>query len=218
MSISFGARSVRQLFLLAAVIVLATACSKVKEEPIPAGSVVLALGDSLTYGADVAREEAWPNLLAGKTGWIVVNGGVNGDTSEAALRRLPYLLKQHKPVLVLVALGGNDMLRRLPQQAIIANLEKILALIRSHGAKPVLLATPQPSIAGAVFQHLSAADLYQQVADAQNAPLIRDAIADVLSDPLLKGDPIHPNAAGHLRLSEKIVEELKSIGYAPGAE
>jgi acyl-CoA thioesterase I len=130
------------------------------------------------------------------------------------LRRLPPLLEQHKPVLVLVALGGNDMLRHLPEQETVANLEQILALIKAQGAKPVLLATPQPSIAGAVFQHLSAADFYQKVADAQKIPLIKNAIADVISEPQLKGDPLHPNAAGHALLAEKIFEELKLIGYA----
>ncbi|HLY97155.1 MAG TPA: arylesterase, partial [Sideroxyarcus sp.] len=66
----------------------------------------------------------------------------------------------------------------------------------------------------AVFQNLSAADFYQQVADAQQVPLIKDAIADVISDPQLKGDPLHPNAAGHALLAEKIFDALKSIGYA----
>jgi acyl-CoA thioesterase-1 len=205
----FGA----QLIVLITVLVLAAACSKVKEESIPSGSVVLALGDSLTEGAGVNRAEAWPNLLASRTGWVVINGGVSGDTSEGALRRLPSLLEEHKPVLVLVALGGNDMLRHLPEQETVANLEKIITLIRTHDAKPVLLATPQPSIAGAVFHHLSAADFYRQVADAQKVPLIKDAIGDVLSDPQLKGDPLHPNAAGHALLSEKIYKDLKLFGY-----
>ncbi len=209
-----GAGSIRQLILLIAVIVLAAACGKVKEQAIPAGSHVLALGDSLTEGAGVTRAEAWPNLLASRTGWVVVNGGVSGDTSGGALQRLPPLLEEHAPVLVLVALGGNDMLRHIPQAETIANLENIIALIRAHGAKPVLLATPNPSLMGAVFRNLSAAEFYQQVADAQKVPLIKDAIADVLSDPLLKGDPLHPNAAGHVLLSEKIFKELKSIGYA----
>jgi len=213
MSTPFLAQSIRQLLLLFAVIVLTAACSKVKEEAIPPGSVVLALGDSLTDGAGVTREEAWPNLLAGKTGWVVINGGVSGDTSEGALRRLPSLLEQHAPVLVLVALGGNDMLRHIPQAETVANLEKIIALIKARGAKPVLLATPQPSIAGAVFQHLSAADFYRQVAGAQKVPLIKDAIAEVISDPQLKGDPLHPNTAGHVLLSEKIFNDLKSFGY-----
>jgi len=204
----------RQFILLIAAIILIAACSsKHKEATLPAGSRVLALGDSLTQGAGVKFEEAWPNLLAGKTGWVVVNGGVNGDTSEAALRRLPNLLEQHNPVLVLVTLGGNDMLRHVPQQQTIANLEQMLARIKEHGAKPVLLATPNPSPMRAVFQNLSAPDFYSKLAEAQHVPLIEDAIAAVLSDPKLKGDPLHPNAAGHVLLSEKIFKELKAIGY-----
>jgi lysophospholipase L1-like esterase len=201
--------------LLFAAIMLTAGCSKeVKVEALPAGSRVLALGDSLTAGAGVAAEEAWPALLSSRTGWEISNGGVSGDTSEAALRRLPALLEQHEPVLVLVTLGGNDMLRRIPQQETVANLEQILALIKAHGARPLLLATPQPSIAGAVFQNLSAPDFYRELADAQQVMLIEDAVADVLSDPQLKGDPLHPSAAGHRRLSEQIFVELQSIGLA----
>jgi len=207
--------SLRQFVLLIAAIILVAACSpKHKEAALPAGSRVLALGDSLTQGAGVTPEQAWPNLLAGKTGWAVVNGGVNGDTSEGALRRLPGLLEQHSPVLVLVTLGGNDMLRHVPPQQTVANLEQTLARIRAHGAQPVLLATPIPSPMRAVFQNLSAPDFYRTLAEAQHVPLIEDSIADVLSDPKLKGDPLHPNAAGHELLSEKIFRELQKIGYA----
>lgn len=206
--------SIRQLILLIATIVLVVACSKVKEDAIPAGARVLALGDSLTEGAGVTPEEAWPALLANRTGWVVINGGVSGDTSGAALLRLSALLEQHAPVLVLVTLGGNDMLRHIPQEETIANLGKILTLIKAYGAKPVLLATPNPSLMGAVFQHLSAADFYREVAKAQQVPLIEDAVAGVMSKPQLKGDPLHPSAAGHALLSESIFEELKSIGYA----
>jgi len=206
--------SPRIFLLFIAALALLAACSEVKEDAIPAGSRVLALGDSLTEGLGVKREEAWPALLAGKTGWEVSNGGVSGDTSEAALKRLPALLEQHEPALVLVALGGNDMLRRIPQQDTIANLEKILALIRAQGAKPVLLATPQPSLAGAVFQNLSPPGFYRELAVAQQVPLIEDAIPDVLSDPQLKADQVHPNAAGHALLAETIFGELAAIGYA----
>ncbi len=203
----------RFLVALFACVVLLAGCAKEKAEPLPAGSVVLALGDSLTFGAGVKPEEAWPSLLASKTGWTVVNGGVSGDTSGGALERLPALLEENKPVLVLVTLGGNDMLRRVPQAETVANLEKILTLIKIHGAKPVLLATPQPSITGVVFQNLSAPDFYKEVAELQQVPLIEDAVPDVLSDPQLKGDPLHPNAAGHALLAEKIFKELKSMGY-----
>lgn len=206
-------RRFRHLLLVIAVIAVTAGCSKTREEAIPAGSPVLALGDSLTEGAGVTPDEAWPKLLASKTGWVVINGGLSGDTSEGALRRLPPLLEQYKPALVLVTLGGNDMLRHLPEQETVANLEKMIALIRLRGAKAVLLATPEPSIAGAAFHHLSAASFYQRVADAQQVPLIKNAIAEVLSDPQLKGDPLHPNAEGHVLLSEKIFEELKLFGY-----
>lgn len=204
---------IRFILLLAAIFLLA-ACTRAKEQALPPGSRVLALGDSLTAGAGVTPEEAWPNLLARRTGWVVINGGVSGDTSGAALQRLPGLLDEHAPALVLVTLGGNDMLRHLPQPETIANLQQILTLIKARGANPVLLATPQPSVARAVFQHLSAADFYRKVAAAQQVRLIEDAVADVLSDPQLKGDPLHPNAAGHALLSEKIFKELQAIGYA----
>lgn len=210
----FGVDSILRIIFLMAVIVLVAACGKVKEGAVLPGSRVLALGDSLTEGAGVTPREAWPNLLASQTGWVVINGGVSGDTSGAALQRLPALLVQHNPVLVLVALGGNDMLRHIPEEETIANLRQILILIKAHGAKAVLLGTPKPSVVGAVFQNLSAPDFYRQVADEYQVPLIENEVADVLSDPLMKGDPLHPNASGHALLSKKIFEALKSIGYA----
>lgn len=201
-------------FLFVVFLSLLAACgSEERASALPAASRVLALGDSLTEGYGVKPEEAWPVLLSQKTGWEISNGGISGDTSEAALRRLPGLLKDTEPVLVLITLGGNDMLRRVPRQQTVTNLERAIAQVRQHGAKPVLLATPQPSIAGAVFQNLSAPDLYRELAEAQKVPLIEDAIADVLSDPQLKVDQLHPNAAGHELLAEKIFEELKIIGY-----
>jgi lysophospholipase L1-like esterase len=135
---------------------------------------------------------------------VVDNGGVSGNTSEAALQRLPNLLEQDNPVLVLVALGGNDMLRHIPRQQTISNLEQILAQIKAHGAKALLLATPYPNLMAAVFQLLSVPDFYRRITDEQQVPLIEDAIAELLSDPQLKGDALHPNAAGHALLSEKI--------------
>lgn len=203
-----------RLLLLMAAIFMVSACGKAKEATLASGSRVLALGDSLTAGNGVTSGEAWPSLLASRTGWVVINGGVSGDTSNAALQRLPALLEEHVPVLVLVALGGNDMLRHIPEAEIANNLDQILAQIKAHGAKAVLLATPKPSAVGAVFQSLSAAGFYRGVAEKNHVPLIEDAFAEVLSDPQMKGDPLHPNAAGHALLSDKLFDALKGIGYA----
>ncbi len=201
-------------FGLVALLLALTACGgKPKETPLPSGTKVVALGDSLTAPHGVQPQEAWPMLLGQKTGWQVINGGVSGNTSADALTRLPALLEEHQPQLVLITLGGNDMLRKQPAGQTIANLERMIDMARSKGAKVVLLATPKPSLAGAVFNSLSPPEFYAEIAKDKKVPLIEDAIPKVLSDTTLKGDQIHPNAAGHARLGELIHAELKKIGF-----
>jgi lysophospholipase L1-like esterase len=196
------------------VLTLVVACSGTKKEAaLPAGSKVLALGDSLTAPHGVKAGEDWPTLLGQRTGWVVINAGISGNTSAQALDRLPALLDEHQPQLVLVTLGGNDMLRKLPQTQTIANLGRMLDLAKASGAKTVLLATPKPSIAGAVFNSLSPADFYPEVAKDKKVPLIEDALPEVLSDTALKSDQLHPNAAGHALLASKIFEALQKIGF-----
>ena len=197
------------------VLLLAAACGGDRKEAVlPSGSKVLALGDSLTAPHGVKPGEDWPTLLGQKTGWVVINAGVSGNTSAQALERLPALLDEHQPQLVLVSLGGNDMLRKLSQAETVANLGRMLDLARAGGAKAVLLATPKPSIAGAVFNSLSPADFYAEVAKDKKVPLIKDALPEVLSDTALKSDQLHPNAAGHALLGDKIHADLKKIGFA----
>lgn len=202
-------------FALTALLLALAACGgKPKESPLPSGTKVLTLGDSLTAPHGVQPQEAWPPLLAQKTGWQVINGGVSGNTSADALARLPALLEEHQPQLVLVTLGGNDMLRKLPPEQTVANIGRMLDMARNKGAKVVLLATPKPSLAGAVFNSLSPPDFYAEIAKDKKVPLIEEAIPKVLSDTNLKGDQIHPNAAGHAKLGELIHAELKKIGFA----
>lgn len=203
----------RRAFLLASLLALLAACSADKAEPLPPGTMVLALGDSLTAGYGLTTGQAWPALLAEKTGWQVVNGGVSGDKTGDALARLPALLDEHAPRLVLVTLGGNDMLRKQPEAQTRANLARILELVRGRDARAVLLATPKPSLAGAVFQNLSAPDFYAEVAEAGKVPLIADAIPAVLSDPELKLDQLHPNAEGQRQLAGKLFDALRKLGY-----
>jgi lysophospholipase L1-like esterase len=203
-----------RLTLVALLLALAACGGKPKESPLPAGTKVLALGDSLTAPHGVQPQEAWSVLLGQKTGWSVINGGVSGNTSAQALERLPALLEEHQPQLVLVTLGGNDMLRKLPQGQTVANLGRMIDMARARGAKVVLLATPKPSIAGAVLNNLSPPEFYAEIAKDKKVSLIEDAIPTVLSDTALKGDQLHPNAAGHAKLGELIHADLKKIGFA----
>ena len=203
-----------RLAVITLLLALAACGGKPKDSPLPAGAKVLALGDSLTAPHGVRPGEDWPTLLAQRTGWQVINGGVSGNTSADALARLPALLEEHEPKLVLMTLGGNDMLRKLPAEQTIANLGRMIDMARGKGAKVVLLATPKPSLAGAVFNRLSPPDYYAEIAKERKLPLIEDAIPKVLSDTNLKGDQIHPNAAGHAKLGELIHMDLRKIGFA----
>jgi lysophospholipase L1-like esterase len=205
--------SPRRAFLCACLLALLAACSARLAEPLPPGTVVLALGDSITAGYGLNPEQAWPALLADKTGWKIINGGISGNQTSDALARLPALMEEHAPKLVLVTLGGNDMLRKLPEPQTRANLAHILELVRGRGAQPVLLATPKPSVAGVVFQNLSPPDFYAEIARERKVPLIADAVAEVLSDHALKLDQLHPNAEGHRALADKTFDALRKLGY-----
>lgn len=197
------------LLLVAA---LLSACSAPKEAPLAPGAVVLALGDSITAGYGVDQAQAWPALLAQRSGWVVVNGGVTGDRSGDALGRLPGLLDEHDPALLLVEIGGNDMLRKLPEGETVGNLERILDLARQRGVRAVLMAVPRPSVAGAVFASLAPARFYREVAERHGIPLLQDELSEVLSDGEFRLDPLHPNAAGHAALAEKSAASLREIG------
>lgn len=204
----------QRLRLLCALFCLALAigCSKKREAQLVPGSVVLALGDSITAGHGVMPEEAWPALLARRSGWRIVNAGVSGDTSGGALQRLAALIAEHAPQLVIVEIGGNDMLRRAAESKISANIAAIIELAQQHRVRVVLLAIPRPSVLGAATGRLAPADFYAALGSRREVILERDAVSDVLSDAALRLDPLHPNPAGHVILSEKLENSFRASG------
>ncbi len=203
----------RHLLWLAALLLALAACSAPKQQALPPGATVLVLGDSISAGYGLTPEQAWPAKLAAATGWNVVNAGVSGDTTAGGRERLPGLLEEHKPAAVMIELGGNDMLRKVPPAETRANLEEMINMARNAGAVPILLATPRPSVVGAAIGSLSAAEVYPELAEARKVFLIEDAIPDVLSDKELKLDALHPNEAGQVELAKKVAEELKDGGF-----
>src|SRR5690606_6434695 len=98
-----------------------------------ATDVVLAFGDSLTYGTGAKAEDSYPAVLGQLIGRTVVRAGVPGEQTAGGLARLADVLDEHKPRLVIVCLGGNDMLRKGATADIEANLRKILQEIKSRG-------------------------------------------------------------------------------------
>lgn len=189
------------------------ACSRTTAvAPLPPGSVVLALGDSVTFGTGAGEGEDYPSRLAEITGWTVHNHGVPGDTSAGARARLDEALAEVQPALVIVEIGGNDFLRRQPTAVVKENIRAILQRVNSKGIPAVLVATPAFSPLGAAVGMLPDAPLYEELAEEVRVPLVSDVFARVLSDPELKADPIHPNAAGYRRLAEGIAAGLAEAG------
>lgn len=179
---------------------------------VPAGSTVLALGDSLTFGTGATPETSYPTVLAELSGWQVVNAGVPGDTSAQALARLPALLQEHKPALVLVSIGGNDLLRRLPDADTRANLQRICELVQGAGAQVLVLAVPRPSVASAFIGSLSDHPMYAEVSTALKLPLHAQGWASVLADESLRSDQIHANARGYAQMARSVYDAARTHG------
>ena len=190
-----------------------TACSKTAPHAaLPAGSTILALGDSLTAGYAADAEAAYPAVLAGLTGWQIINGGVSGNTSAQALARLPALMRR-QPQLVLVSIGGNDFLRKVPEADTRSNIRQIVQQIKAAGVPAVLVAVPYFTT-GALFGRLSEHPMYEELAAELNVPLFKGAWAEVLGNKKLKSDQIHANAQGYRVFAEKMWAFLKQQGFA----
>lgn len=203
----------RQFILSATAFAILTACTKTKKYArLNSGSTVLALGDSLTAGYGAAKGEDYPSQLAQLTGWNVVNGGVSGDTSAQALARLPDLMAQHQPKLVIVSIGGNDFLRKIPENTTRNNIGKILSHIQAAKVPVVLVAIPFFTV-GALVGMVSEHELYDNIAQQYNVPLLKGAWAEVLGNKNMKSDQIHGNAAGYRFFAEQMHRFLQKHGF-----
>jgi lysophospholipase L1-like esterase len=168
--------------------------------------VVLAFGDSLTFGAGVNDDQSYPAVLAGLIARKVVRDGVPGETTAQGLERLERSLEAHRPRLLLLCLGGNDLLRRVDTAQIESDLHAMVQLARDRGAEVVLIGVPEPALFGGT------APLYRRLAAELRVPLEEDTVTDVLRDNALKSDPIHPNAEGYRRIAQALAALLRDAG------
>jgi acyl-CoA thioesterase-1 len=196
----------RSLFALFALLLLAACGRGPALSKLDSHDVILAFGDSLTYGTGAERDEAYPARLELLAHHAVVNAGVPGETTTEGLQRLPALLAEHHPRLVLLCLGGNDMLRRLPAGETENNLRLMLQTLRTSGTQVVLIGVPEPRIFG------GAPAFYAQLADDFKLPYDGDILNAVLKDNALKSDPVHPNAAGYEAIARRLATLLKESG------
>ncbi len=200
-------QGVQRYFLALFAALFLVACDRAPTLPkLNSHDVIVAFGDSLTHGTGASSDTAYPAILASLTERTVINAGVPGDTTASALQRLPAVLAEHQPRLVLLCLGGNDMLRKQPVAATENNLRLLVQTIRASGADVMLIAVPEPKLFG------GAPDFYERVAEDMRLPLEDDVFNEVLKDNRLKSDPIHANAAGYRVVAERLAEFLHEAG------
>lgn len=184
-------------------------CGSEKLQPVSEQGTILAFGDSLTAGVGTTEGNSYPSILAQLCGRTVVNGGVSGETTAQGVKRLPGLLDEVQPELLLVLEGGNDILRNVDPAQIKHNLATMIEQAQKLGIQVVLIAVPEkkPFSRQAVF--------YQELADTYHLVLIEDLIADLLRTPDYKSDAIHLNAAGYRALADEVYSVLKEHGALP---
>jgi acyl-CoA thioesterase I len=168
------------------------------------GTNIIAFGDSLTAGFGAGQGEDYPSKLSASIGAPVINAGVNGDTTESALARLDNDVLTQSPRIVIVGLGGNDFLRRVPIQTTEANLRTIVQRIKASGAMVVLLGYEFP-----IGPDYGA--MYEELADSEQCLFIGDMLDGIIRDPALRSDEIHPNAAGYALMAERVAGPMRRL-------
>ena len=185
----------------------------------PKAPLILVVGDSISAEYGLTRGQGWVALLAQrltekKLAQRVQNASISGDTTSGGLARLPALLQQHKPAIVIIELGGNDALRGLPLASSRANLKAMVQAAKSAGAKVLLLGMQVPPNYGASYQR-EFSTMFEQVASQEKAalvPFLLKGIADQAdAQAWFQPDRIHPLARAHPLMLELVWQGLKPL-------
>ena len=178
--------------------------------------VILVLGDSISAAWGINTEQGWVALLQQRLdkkeySYQVINASVSGDTSRTGLNRLDNALNQHKPSILIIALGGNDGLRGLPISETESSLSSIIEKSRQAGLSVLLAGVRLPPNYG-VYYNSQFADMFQRLASKYNVPLvpkILDQVAD--NAELMQADRTHPTAQGQIQVLENVWPLLESL-------
>ena len=166
-------------------------------------SVIVAFGNSITYGTGTDPEGSYPSVLADLLGINVINEGIPGELISQGRKRLPRVLDKYFPQLVILCEGGNDILRGRSEVEIASDLREMLQILRDRNVDVILLGVPRLDIT------LQPADLYRELAEEFQVPYEGKILRKILSNGLLKSDQIHPNTAGYFELASTLAEIIE---------
>jgi acyl-CoA thioesterase-1 len=198
---------------LSVVLFAALALGAVAPARAAAAPVLMVLGDSISAGYGLAAGDGWVHLLDARLKregypYEVVNASISGDTTAGGRSRLPALLAQHHPRVVIVELGGNDALRGGNLDATRANLDAIVAAVQASGARPLIVGMQVPPNYGSAYVKAFGA-LFGDVAKARKAslvPFVFEGFGDDLSQ--FQADRVHPVAAAQARILDNVWPKL----------
>ncbi|WP_322520681.1 arylesterase [Guyparkeria halophila] len=193
-------------WLLAIVVLALAGCGEPALEPLPRDATILAFGDSLTEGVGAPDGAAYPAQLARLTGRTVVNAGVAGETTADGLARLPETIETQAPALMILLMGGNDVLRNQDLAEAKRNLARMIEEAQAHDVAVVLVGVPEKSLFS------QSAPLYEELAEEHGVVLLDDLVAGLLRRPGYKADAVHLNADGYRAMAERIAEVLRDEG------
>ena len=170
-----------------------------------AGETIICVGDSLTQGVGAEPGEEYPTILSRLLGIRVLNAGHRGDTTARALERIHDSMVNKNPRLVILLLGGNDFLRRVPTRETRQNLKEIVRQIQAHGA--------MVAIAGIKLGFFTDeyGAIFEETAAEFGAIYIPNVMKGIFNDAKLRSDQIHPNSAGYRLIAERVAEKIKPL-------
>jgi acyl-CoA thioesterase-1 len=167
------------------------------------GASIICFGDSITFGYGVASAEDYPTALAKLVTIPVINMGIDGDTSIEALKRLESDVLERDPLLVIIEFGGNDFLRKIPQDVTLKNVKEMVEKIQARGA----MAAVVDISAGMFLAEYRRA--FDKLAKEKGALYIPSIFSGIITNPRLKSDFIHPNAEGYKLIAQRIYQTIK---------
>lgn len=189
------------LFLLA---VLLCGCdSQPSIKALGTDSVIVAFGDSLTAGTGVSTENSYPSVLSRLSHRTVINEGIPGEVSASGLKRLPHIIEEHSPALIIICHGGNDILRRKSMKDAENNIRAMVKMAKDNNIDVILVAVPEFNL------WASPPDFYAKIAREFNIPFAADIIGDLQKNKRMKSDSVHFNAEGYSLLAENLHNILK---------